>query len=113
MKKVIAIVLLALLITTAVAAGQNYANTPERGCTRYDASAKYWGYDCNGKAGFYQSKTDAEIQTEVYNYCNASRQVIDGDREQHCGDMQDATNSEFLCDQRNFSPTTHCWVEVK
>lgn len=49
----------------------------------------------------------------VYAVCNESRLVTNGQLEQACGDAQDASSSEFLCDQNNQDPSTHCWVELK
>lgn len=49
----------------------------------------------------------------VYAVCNNSRLVINGQLEQACGDAQSASDTEFLCDQNNQDPTTHCWVELK
>lgn len=49
----------------------------------------------------------------VYAVCNDSRLVNNGGLETACGDAQQASTSEFLCDQNNNDPATHCWVELK
>lgn len=46
---------------------------------------------------------------EVYAACMQAHYETDGPSEQHCGDLQDRYNIEFLCDQTS----THCWTEVK
>lgn len=48
----------------------------------------------------------------VYDVCNESR-LSASINETQCGDMQDETNTEFLCEANNTSPTNYCWVEVK
>lgn len=47
----------------------------------------------------------------VAKVCNQSRQVIDGELEEKCGQMQDTLGYEFLCD--DISPKAHCWAEKK
>lgn len=48
----------------------------------------------------------------VYSVCNESR-ISATINETQCGDMQDETNTEFLCEANNTSPINYCWVEVK
>lgn len=61
--------------------------------------------------GFTQAQRDNEL-AQVYSICNESRMspVIN---ETECGNAQDLTNTEFLCEQANTLPTNHCWVEEK
>lgn len=51
--------------------------------------------------------------TYVYNICNAARQEDNGRSEADCGEVQDRTDTEFMCEQDNNDPATHCWVEDK
>lgn len=64
---------------------------------------------------YREATTDAHNSkiAYVYTVCNNSRQELDSEAEQACGDAQDATNTEFLCEANNMLPTTHCWLEVK
>lgn len=48
----------------------------------------------------------------VYTICNESR-LSPTIHEEQCGNIQDATHTEFLCASNNTSPATHCWVEDK
>lgn len=49
----------------------------------------------------------------VYQLCNDARQELSGASEEACGQAQDSTNTEFLCEANNMSPSTYCWVEWK
>ena len=46
---------------------------------------------------------------EVYAACMQAHFETDGPSEQHCGDLQDKYNIEFLCDRTG----ANCWTEVK
>lgn len=50
-------------------------------------------------------------QGQVYKACQDSRLVIDGAKENACGDLQDKYNIEFLCD--GLEAESHCWTEQK
>lgn len=54
----------------------------------------------------------ARTVQHVYNVCNASR-ISKTISEHDCGDLQDKTNTEFLCNANNDLSTNYCWVEVK
>lgn len=41
--------------------------------------------------------------------CNQAHVEIDGDSEAECGRLQEATNTEYLCDYTGVD----CWLEVK
>jgi hypothetical protein len=56
MKALIITVLITLSTFLGVSLTQNYFNDSTRGCTRYDVSASYWGYDCKDGTGFYEHK---------------------------------------------------------
>lgn len=56
--------------------------------------------------------TQAKIVQEVYDECNLSRQNIKF-TEAQCGEAQDATGTEFLCQERNSLPNNVCWVEFR
>lgn len=43
----------------------------------------------------------------TYKVCNTSHMIIDGEWERACGLVQDASDTEFLCDD------TKCWAEAK
>lgn len=47
----------------------------------------------------------------VYNVCNHARTELDGESRAQCGEAQDSTHSEFMCDRDDMLPSTHCWVE--
>ncbi len=49
----------------------------------------------------------------VYSVCNAARQQHDAASELRCGELQDMTNTEFLCEANNNLPSTRCWVEIR
>lgn len=46
---------------------------------------------------------------QAYSTCWTAHNEISGQSEQTCGRVQDATHTEFLCNQTN----TACWLEVK
>lgn len=46
---------------------------------------------------------------DVYAACMEAHYETDGASEQHCGDLQDKYNIEFLCNQTG----TECWTEAK
>lgn len=48
----------------------------------------------------------------VYTVCNDSR-ISAEISETECGNLQDTTDTEFLCTANNMSPANHCWVEDK
>lgn len=56
--------------------------------------------------------TQAKIVQEVYDECNLSRQNIRF-TEAQCVEAQDATGTEFLCQERNSLPNNVCWVEFR
>lgn len=60
----------------------------------------------------HNSATTRAKVAMVYQVCNESRisPTID---ERGCGDLQDQTHTEFLCDANNVLVSNHCWVEVK
>lgn len=41
--------------------------------------------------------------------CDKSHNEISGSTEQLCGELQDKTNTEYLCNQTG----NYCWLEVK
>lgn len=47
----------------------------------------------------------------VQSTCSYSREVTSGTWEDLCGEMQDKTNTEFLCS--DLSSDAYCWVEDK
>jgi hypothetical protein len=53
--------------------------------------------------------THAHILQQVKEVCDKAHAEISAASEQACGDAQDATGSEYLCD--SFGPTANCWVE--
>lgn len=61
-----------------------------------------------------QAKGDLRQATlsNVYTVCNDSR-ISSEINETQCGELQDMTDTEFLCDANNMSPANHCWVEDK
>ena len=46
----------------------------------------------------------------VYAVCNESR-MSPSIKEHGCAALQDQLHLEFLCQQNNTDPDTHCWVE--
>lgn len=46
---------------------------------------------------------------EVKEYCDMAHNEISGESEEKCGQMQDETNTEYMCGY-NY---TECWLEVK
>lgn len=54
----------------------------------------------------------ASAAQEVYAVCQASRMSATI-TEQHCADLQDKYDIEFLCEDANTLASNHCWVEVK
>lgn len=46
----------------------------------------------------------------TYLACDLSRMVNTPD-EQTCGDLQDATSTEFMCEANNRSVANVCWIE--
>lgn len=49
----------------------------------------------------------------VYHICSEARLEVSGESEQACGDAQDRTGTEFLCEKNNQDPSTVCWVEER
>lgn len=49
----------------------------------------------------------------VYAICNQARTQLSGASEQQCGEAQDRTSTEFMCEHNNSLTSTHCWVESK
>lgn len=47
----------------------------------------------------------------VKQVCDESRSVVSGIKEQECAELQDKTNSEYLCD--GLEASSQCWVEAK
>jgi hypothetical protein len=45
----------------------------------------------------------------VQTICDKAHNEVSGQSEQACGDAQDRTNTEYLCNQTG----TSCWVEEK
>lgn len=62
-----------------------------------------------GMVGFSMGR-DAQLKDmrEAYKTCLVAHFEVNGDSEQACGNAQDITSTEFLCNQQN-----HCWLEVK
>ena len=48
-----AITLICLILSIGIY--QDWASTPERGCTKYDSAPLYWQYTCGNKV-FYEQK---------------------------------------------------------
>lgn len=65
-----------------------------------------------GNAAGHASGATESAKRLVYSVCNDSR-MSPTITEQQCGDLQDQTGTEFLCEEANTSPTNICWVEVK
>lgn len=63
-------------------------------------------------AGMLSMSTRVVPADLVYRVCNESRMSLTID-ERGCADLQDQTNTEFLCQQNNNDPANHCWVEEK
>lgn len=55
---------------------------------------------------------DADVKAMVYQVCNDSR-TSPTITEEQCGNIQDLSNTEFLCEANNPLPSNYCWVEVK
>jgi len=55
----------------------------------------------------------ARVRAQVFELCNYSRLSINDNTEELCGSLQDKTNTEYICEQKNQSPVNHCWVEDK
>lgn len=55
----------------------------------------------------------ANAERIVFEACNQSRLVIDGELEQRCGDLQDKYGIEFLCEFNNGKVSNRCWTEAK
>ncbi len=53
---------------------------------------------------------DAQLNSmrETYKTCLVAYHETDGASEKACGDAQDATSTEFLCNREGY-----CWLEVK
>lgn len=47
----------------------------------------------------------------VYEICMTSHNYINGPLEEACGAAQDATSTEFICNDTEVN--AHCWVEDK
>lgn len=47
----------------------------------------------------------------VQTVCDYSRTVVSTSEEQKCGDAQETTHTEYLCD--SLTANAHCWVEQK
>jgi hypothetical protein len=65
-----------------------------------------------GQAAGHASGATDQLKRDVYRVCNQSR-ISSTITEGSCADLQDATNTEFLCAENNTSPNNICWVEVK
>lgn len=46
---------------------------------------------------------------DVKAYCDMAHNEVSGESEEKCGQLQDETNTEYLCSY-NY---TECWLEVK
>lgn len=63
-----------------------------------------------GMVGNMDKKDAQTLQArDVYNVCMQAHNQANGLSEQACGNAQDETGTEFLCNNNN----TQCWVEVK
>lgn len=69
--------------------------------------------DYNTKTVTAQDVAYSNVEKEVYDVCNHARQTLNGQDEQNCGIAQDATGTEFLCQQNTTAPTDKCGVEVE
>jgi len=52
------------------------------------------------------------VLSTVYAICNESR-ISATINETQCGDIQDSTQTEYLCKENNSLSTTYCWTEDK
>ena len=63
--------------------------------------------------GFIMIQTGKQLQLgamrRAYSLCLAAHAEVNGDSERACGDAQDQTHTEFLCDKAG----EYCWLEVK
>lgn len=63
--------------------------------------------------GFIMLQVGKQVQVanmhEAYSLCLTAHAEVSGASETACGNAQDKTHTEFLCDKTN----SYCWLEVK
>lgn len=58
---------------------------------------------------YWEQQTDRTAMRDALTTCQVAHENIDGASEQACGDAQDRTGTEFVCNQTGEA----CWLEVK